>query len=335
MTRAEQPTVVSPTSRRPCRRFPRARRASPAALPPAEAVVERPVRRRHRRCTRPARACAAALQAAIVPGGEAASGPDTGARPSPSPPCSGPGSLPRALRSRTAGPAVGAHRALRAARPALDDDRRGRCGSPCWSSRPLWLDWTPDDALPGSWSRSSSSASPSACGPCQGERGARAAARAAAGGRRRTPAARPPGRAAPASLRTGFVALPARGRRAGRRHADRQSAGHRHRVVHAAPGRARLVRRRRTVRRFRLDRCTSSNFPARQTPRPRSPLEGCAGRSTATAPVRQGPYGRDPAAGARLRRGRRGHRRRGRRSPCCTPWTWAAARPPSRCSSSP
>ena len=189
-----------------------------------------------------------------------------------------------------------------AARPALDHGRRGRCCAlALLVVAPLWIDWTPDDALACSWSPSSSPASPSASGPCAGRaRRPRCCPRRPPEGAAGAPAAGPHGRAAPPVAAHGLRRAAARGRRAGRRHAHRQPAGHRastgstqHQAAlgsYVAAGLFAASAR---------PCCTFLELPDARTPRARSPLGGPAPAPKTRHRRRQGPYRRHPAAGAR------------------------------------
>lgn len=120
---------------------------------------------------------------------------------------------------------------------------------------PLWIDWTPDTALATLlvtvfvlgvaerfWTVCRESAAPALLPAPAGRRG------------RRAPPAGPLRRPAPAlpahHLRRGAAGR----RRAGRGHPGGEPAGHRHRLVRHPPGRARLVRRGRPLRRLALRR---------------------------------------------------------------------------------
>ncbi|MFK4597191.1 hypothetical protein RKD30_003858 [Streptomyces pristinaespiralis] len=119
---------------------------------------------------------------------------------------------------------------------------------------PLWLDWTPDNALAillvtvfltgvaeRFWTVAREGAAPALL-PAP-----------AAGGRFRTAPAGPPRVAAHAVAAHRLRRRTRRGRGPPGRHADRQPAGHGRRVVLPAPGGPRLLPRGRTVRRVRLD----------------------------------------------------------------------------------
>ena len=221
----------------------------------------------------------------------------------------------------------------RAAGPALDDDRRGRLRLALLVVAPLWIDWTPDDAL------------------------AVAAGHGLRHRRRRTlvdrvresaapgllPAPPPEGAAVRPlpdnmdalrrlSLRTAFVALPIAAAALVVVTLISKLLGTGIDWFDAPPGRARLVRRRRAVRRLRIDPLLH-RAPRCARRRGRAPLwRDCAGRQAnggQPAPTRAvrapsrcwcWPAPRSPPPSPRPSR-----------SPCCTPTTWTAARPPSRC----
>lgn len=187
-----------PHLRHTCRRLTRARRTSPVACSPAEAVVERAARRRNRRCTRPSRAGAAVAASGGPRGLIRIRIPRGGLCRRRCLRCPNPCHAP--LRSRTPGAADDAHRARRTAGPTVADDRSGRAAARTARRR------TAVDRL---GARQGAHDDPrhrlrhrhrrTAVDHRQGERGARAAARPARGGRRGTPAAGPSRRPAAGS----------------------------------------------------------------------------------------------------------------------------------------
>ncbi len=217
-----------------------------------------------------------------------------------------------ALRCRTSGAPHLTHLARRSARPPLDHGRRRRAAGRAADRR------APVDRLdagrrarrpPGD--RFCHRRRRALLDGVPGERGARPAARPSPGGRDDTTAARPHGRAAPPVAAYGLRGGPAGRCRAGRRGALQQPAGRRCRLVRRAPGGARFVRRGRAVRRLPvrgdLPGAARRPYPARAVATGgHAPSEERVGR-------RQGPHRRPPAAGARLRGGRRCGGRGGRR----------------------
>ena len=114
-----------------------------------------------------------------------------------------------------------------------------------------------------------------------------------------------------------------------RRHAGQQPARLGHRLVLAAPGGPRFVRRGRALRRLRLD----AVLP--RTARLADPAAAFAAGGPAPPVHRQrpgqGPYGRHPAARPRPARRSPARSPPPSPSPYCTPRTWAAGPSPSRC----
>ncbi len=189
---------------------------------------------------------------------------------------------------------------------------------------PLWIDWTPENALAillvtafvtgvaeRFWT------------VCRGERGARAAARAPAGGRDGAPAAGPHGRAA--------APVAAYGLRGGSPRGGRPRRGHRCSTTCWAPGSTGSASTRRLSRRTSRPGCSPRpsrslyflELPDTRTPRARSPLEGLR-RPKAGTGVDKGRTGAIPLLVLACAAVAERHRRRRSPSPCCTPRTWAA-----------
>lgn len=191
---------------------------------------------------------------------------------------------------------------------------------------PLWIDWTPGNALwyllgtvfvTGAaerlWTISREGAAPALLPSPPIEGGAV------------RPLPDHLGALRPLSQRTGFLAVPAAAAVLFVATLVGNLLGSRHRLVHPAPGRPRLVRRRRALRRLR-------HRPVR---------DGAPRRGDAPAPLaaggpappgrREGPYGGRLPARPGLRHRRRGHRRRRvrRRPPRLRPGRWPGhVRPP-------
>lgn len=138
---------------------------------------------------------------------------------------------------------------------------------------PLWIDWTPDNALALLLVTVFVTGVAERFWTVCRERGARTAAAPAAGGRDRTTAAGPHGRPAPPVAAYELRGGPPGRRRTCRRGPAEQPARYRSRLVRAAPGGPRVVRRGRSVRRFPV-RADLPGAARHAHPRARSPLEG-------------------------------------------------------------
>ena len=196
---------------------------------------------------------------------------------------------------------------------------------------PLWIDWMPGQRAHAdpAGHRLRHRRRRAAVDRRQGERRARAAARPARGGRRGTPAARPPRRAAPA--------LPAYGLRRRSRRGGRPAVATLIGNLLGSGSSGSPSTRRPSARTSRpgcspprSPPCTSSSCPVRRRPARARPWRACAGRPRRRRPG-QGPYRRRPAA--RRSPAPRSPERSPPRppSPYCTRPTSAAAPSPSPC----